>query len=471
MSTAAAQPAIVGRRSSAAYATGHPTLMRPTQSLYARQRGRPVPEGATTHRAMRLVAMVLATLPQLLSAQLPVSIPREHPAVRTALAALQRDNGWTLDQQVSICEIPAPPFKEGLRAAEMRRRFEALGLANVRLDSIGNVIAERRGTGDGPTVVIAGHLDTVFPEGTDVRVTRDGTRLTAPGIGDDCRGLATILAVARAMQQASIQTPGTILFVANVGEEGPGNLRGVRYLFRKPPQAIDFFISVDGTGLGLTTGAVGSHRYRVQFEGPGGHSYGAFGMANPIHALGRAIARIADFQVPTSPRTTFSVGIVSGGTSVNTISPLGAMEVDMRSESPIELDRVDASFKAALQAAVREENARWPKARGDTVSLQLIDMGVRPAAPKNDTSYLARTALAAGKALGFSAPTSASSSDANYPMSLGIAAITIDGGGMGRGAHSIAESYDDGAEGYKGPQWALLLVAALAGLGRARYTP
>ncbi|MBK6486899.1 MAG: M20/M25/M40 family metallo-hydrolase [Gemmatimonadetes bacterium] len=423
----------------------------------------------STPRAL-VGALLVAALPLTLAAQAPVSVPREHPAVKSALDAIQRDNAWTLEQQVSICEIPAPPFKEEVRAAEMKRRFEALGLGNVHLDSIGNVIAERKGTGTGPTVAIAGHLDTVFPEGTDVTVKKAGTKLTAPGIGDDCRGLATVLAVARAMQNAKIETPGTILFIANVGEEGPGNLRGMRYLFRKPPMKIDYFISVDGTGLGLTTGAVGSQRYLVQYQGPGGHSYGAFGMANPIHALGRAIAKISEFTVPATPRTTFNVGMVSGGTSVNTISPLGAMEVDMRSESPQELAKLDAQFNAALQTALREENARWPNAR-DTVSLKLIDMGIRPAAQVNDTSFIALTALAAGKSLGFTAPTGASSTDANYPMSLGIPAITIDGGGVGRGAHSIAESYDDGAEGFKGPQWALLIVSALAGLRGATYQP
>lgn len=417
---------------------------------------------------VRLVpAVVLLAVP--LSAQQPVAVPREHPAVKAALESIQRDNAWTLDQQVSICEIPAPPFKEEKRGLEMKRRFEALGLP-VTIDSIGNVIAERKGTGNGPTVAIAGHLDTVFPEGTNVAVKKDGGKFTAPGIGDDCRGLATVLTVARSMQNAKVQTPGTILFIANVGEEGPGNLRGMRYLFRKPPQKIDYFISVDGTGLGLTTGAVGSQRYLVHYEGPGGHSYGAFGMANPIHAMGRAIAKIAEFQVPATPRTTFNVGIVSGGTSVNTISPLGAMEVDMRSESPEELAKLDAKFKVALAAALREENARWPNAR-DTVALKIIDMGIRPAAQVNDTSFIARTALAAGKSLGFTAPTGASSTDSNIPMSLGIPAITIDGGGEGRGAHSITESYEDGKEGYKGPQWALLIVSALSGVGRVSYTP
>lgn len=418
----------------------------------------------TRLRSRTLVAALAVAAPVAsMQGQGAVAIPRDHPGIKSALAAIQRDNAWTLEQQSSICEIPAPPFKEEARAAEMKRRFESLGLSPVTIDSVGNVIAQRKGSGRGPTVAIAGHLDTVFPEGTEVAVKKEGTKMSAPGIGDDCRGLATVLAVARAMQNAKIETPGTVLFIANVGEEGPGNLRGMRYLFRVPPMKIDYFISVDGTGLGLTTGAVGSHRYLIEYHGPGGHSYGAFGMANPIHAMGRAIAKISEFQVPTSPKTTFNVGKVSGGTSVNTISPLGSMEVDMRSESPEELAKVDAQFQAALQSALREENARWPNAR-DTVALRITDMGIRPASQVNDTSYIARTALSAGKALGFTAPTGASSTDSNIPMSLGIPAITIDGGGIGRGAHSLAESYDDGAEGYKGPQWALLIVSALAGL-------
>ena len=213
-----------------------------------------------------------------------VPVPVNNPAVAAALDMIRKDNAWTLDQQVSICEIPAPPFKESVRAAEMVKRFKEHNLTNVRIDAEGNVIGERDGAGSGPTVVLSGHLDTVFPEGTDVKVTRQGTLFKAPGIGDDCRGLATILAVARAVDQAKVQFPGKILFVATVGEEGPGNLRGVRALFKNPPEKIDFFISVDGTGLGLTSRAVGSNRYRVTYQGPGGHSYGAFGMPSPIHA-------------------------------------------------------------------------------------------------------------------------------------------------------------------------------------------
>ena len=407
----------------------------------------------------RSLAFALA-IPSALYAQ---GEPAGNPAIRAALDRLRADNAWTIEQQVSICEIPAPPFKEERRAAEMKKRFEALGLRNVRIDSIGNVIAERPGTGGGPVVIFAAHLDTVFPEETDVRVKREGTLMRGPGIGDDCRGLAVLLSVAKAMAAGNVRTLGTIYFVANVGEEGPGNLRGVKHLFAKPPAKIDYFISVDGTGLGLTSRAVGSNRYKVSYKGPGGHSYGAFGMPSPIHALGRAIARISAIQVPKTPKTTFNVGIVEGGTSVNTISPLGSMDVDLRSESPEELAKVDALFRRAVDEALAEENARWPQSRVK-VTVEIQSMGIRPAAAPADSQRIIQVAKAAARALGFEAPGSASSTDANWPMSLGIQAITLDGGGEGQGAHSITESYDDGDKGWMGPQWALLVLAMLTGV-------
>ena len=391
--------------------------------------------------------------------------PLDNPALRNALETMRRDNAWTLEQQVSICEIPAPPFKEAERAAEYKRRLESLGLRNVRIDAEGNVIGERPGTGDGPTVMISGHLDTVFPEGTDVKVKREGERLKAPGIADDCRGLAVVLAVARAFQQSNVQTTGKVYFVGTVGEEGPGNLRGVRHLFTKefPKGSIDYFISVDGTGYGTTSGAVGSNRYKVSYLGPGGHSYGAFGMPNPIHALGRAIAKIADVQVPAEPRTTFNVGVISGGTSVNSISAEGIMEIDMRSPSLAELGKVDAQIRAALQSALTEENARWPRS-SVKLTMKIDTIGIRPAAQQPDSAPIVQAALSSARALGISTSTGASSTDANLPMSLGIPAITIDGGGRSRGAHSLDEWYEDGPEGWKGPQWAAVVVATLAGL-------
>jgi acetylornithine deacetylase/succinyl-diaminopimelate desuccinylase-like protein len=396
-----------------------------------------------------------------LAITLPLGAQATPAAVTKAIDRIKADNAWTLDQQQSICEIPAPPFKEATRGAEYKRRLEALGLT-VRTDSIGNVIAERKGTGNGPTVMIAGHLDTVFPEGTDVTVKRDGTKMAGPGIGDDCRGLAVVLAVARAYQMEKVNTAGTVIFVGNVGEEGPGNLRGVRHLFNGEYKGrVNYFISVDGTGLGVTSRAVGSNRYRVTYKGPGGHSYGAFGMPNPIHALGRAIAGISDLQVPTTPKVTFNVGIIQGGTSVNTISPTGSMDVDMRSESAKALAELDAKFQTVVKNALAAENARWPSSRVK-LALQLDTIGIRPAGAQPDSLFIVRTAVMAGKTLGFTAPTTASSTDANYPMSLGIQAITIDGGGDGQGAHATSESYDDGPRGWLGPQWAALIIAQLA---------
>lgn len=408
-----------------------------------------------------LPALLALCAGPLLAQQAP---PASHPAMRAALDAIKAENAWTLDQQVSICEIPSPPFKEQKRGEELARRFRALGLVNVRTDAEGNVIGERPGTG-GKTVVLSAHLDTVFPEGTDVKVSREGSFMKAPGIGDDCRGLAVILSVAKAMQGARLPNVGTILFVGTVGEEGPGNLRGVRYLFTKSDlrKSIDYFISVDGTGLGVTSRAVGSNRYRVTFAGPGGHSFGAFGMPNPIHAMGRAIAKIAEIQVPAAPKTTFNVGIVSGGTSVNTISPAGVMEVDMRSESAKELATIDGKVHAAIQQALSEERARWPRSRVP-LDVKIDTIGIRPTGEQPDDAPIVRAAIASGKALGFTAPTGASSTDSNIAISLGIPAVTIDGGGQGHGAHALGESYEDGDRGWLGPQWAALLVATLVGV-------
>ena len=384
--------------------------------------------------------------------------------VQSALDALRIDNAWTLNQQAEICEIPAPPFGEAARGEAVRQRFLALGLRQVRVDAEGNVIGERPGTGPGPRIALTAHLDTVFPDSTDVTVTRQGTRLSGPGIGDDCRGLAVILAVAKALNRTNVTTPGTIVFVATVGEEGPGNLRGVRHLFdKKSAGELAGFISVDGTGLGLTSRGIGSHRYRVTFQGPGGHSFGAFGMPNPIHAMGRAIAALSEVVVPVNPKTTFSVGIVEGGTSVNSIAMSSSMDIDFRSERQDILDQLDARLRRIVAEAIAAEKARWP---ASPVNLEAVtvDIGRRPAAGQPDEAPIVQAAVSSARRLGFTPAIAASSTDANYPMSLGVPAVTIDGGGAGRGAHSLSESYDDGPDGWKGPQWALLLTLQLAGL-------
>jgi len=412
----------------------------------------------------RAIAAALLT-PALAAAQ-DAALPAD-PRLRAALDVLKRDNAWTVQQQVALCEIPAPPFKEAARAAAYKALLEQQGLTNVRIDAEGNAIGERPGTGGGPTVVLAGHLDTVFPEGTDVKTKRDGDRIHGPGISDDCRGLAVVLAVARAFKEANVQLPGTVIFVGNVGEEGPGNLRGVRHLYAKELAGrIDYFISVDGTGLGTTSGAVGSNRYRVTFSGPGGHSYGDFGMPNPVHAMGRAIAGIADLQVTRSPRTTFSVGVVRGGTSVNSIAMESSFDLDMRSVSASELAAVDARVQKILQDAVAAENARWTVT--DTtrrVRLKVDTIGLRPAGSQPNDAPIVRAALESARALGFTTRVGASSTDANVPIGLGKPGITIDGGGRGDGAHSLEEWYEDGPNGWLGPQWASLIVSRLAGKG------
>ena len=387
----------------------------------------------------------------------------KHATVVAAFNALQNDNAWTLDQQASICQIPAPPFKEQARATEYAKRFRELGVQNVRIDKEGNVIGEIRGNRPGPTLLLAGHLDTVFPEGTDVRVKREGTKLTAPGIGDDCRGLAVVLSVARQVITQKIPFAGKLLVVGNVGEEGPGNLRGMRAIFGGPMRdSIDMFISVDGTGFGITNGGVGSNRYRVHYKGPGGHSYGAFGMPNPMHAMGRAIAKIADLEASTVPKVTFNVGIVSGGTSVNSIPFEAIMEVDLRSETAAALAEIDARLQKALREAVAEEKARWPQSKA-ALSLVIDTIGLRPAGSTPDSSLIVRTSLAAARTMSIYTPLTISSTDANVPMNLRIPAVTLDGGGRGTGAHSLDESYDDRADGYKGPQYVLLVVMGLLG--------
>jgi acetylornithine deacetylase/succinyl-diaminopimelate desuccinylase-like protein len=390
--------------------------------------------------------------------------PTNHPLVRAALDSIQAWQAWTLQQQVELTEIEAPPFMEQRRAEEFVRRLRALGYQNVRIDAEGNVIAERPGSAAGPVVVISGHLDTVFPSGTDVRVRREGNRLTAPGIGDDGRGLAVVLTVARAFQTLRIPTTATVLFIGTVGEEGQGNLRGVRHLFERELRGrVGYFISVDGTGFDVVNAAVGSNRYKVLFKGPGGHSYGAFGMPNPAHALGRAVAAIADLEVPTQPKTTYSVSVLSGGTSVNSIPFEVAMEIDMRSEEPSALADLDRRFRAAVDQAVAAEKARWPRSRAE-LAAQIDTIGIRPAGEQPVTAPIVVAALSAARALGLESGTSASSTDANIPMSMGIPSITIDGGGRGGASHAPEEWYEETPDSYKGPQWAALIVAMLAGI-------
>ena len=381
-------------------------------------------------------------------------------AVTAALEAIKAAEPQTIEDQIRICEVEAPPFKEAKRAEVYARMFREAGLQNVRIDKAGNVLGDRPGTQPRPRLIFSAHLDTVFPEGTDVKVKRDGNILRGPGIGDDCRGLAVLLAVIRALNQAKIQTPGTITFVGTVGEEGLGDLRGVKYLFNEGMKGqIDRFVSIDGTGLGITHIAVGSLRYRVTFKGPGGHSYGAFGrIPNPLHALGRAVETISQFEVPADPKTTFNVGRVGGGTSVNAIPFESWFEMDMRSASPSALQALDAKFHRAVDEAVKAEDARW-KTSVLKVDKQLV--GNRPAGQTPQNSPIVQAAVSVTRALGFTVSLDEGSTDSNIPMNLGIPAITIDGGGRGTGSHALDEAFDP-ANSWQGSQRALLLAIALA---------
>jgi tripeptide aminopeptidase len=285
----------------------------------------------------------------------------DSPKFKQAIIFIQSDQDRFVRELITLTEIPAPPFKEQARAKAYLEMFRQVGLTDVEMDPEGNVMGVRRGTGPagGPLLLVNAHLDTVFPEGTDVKVRRQGTKLMAPGVGDDTRGLALILALVRTLDAARFTTPGDILFAGNVGEEGEGDLHGIKFLLKtgKYKDRIKQVVAIDGNeSSGITRGGLGSRRYRVTFKGPGGHSYGAFGLVNPAFAMGGAIAKFARLEVPTKPKTTFNVGVVRGGTSINSIPAEVSMDVDMRSEACSELNRLDQEFLAVVGQAVDEEN-------------------------------------------------------------------------------------------------------------------
>ncbi len=370
------------------------------------------------------------------------------PAFQQAVAAFGRDFARFEHDLIFLTEIPAPPFKEQARAAAFAGLCREVGLEDVAIDPEGNVLGLRRGRpgGTAPLLAVAAHLDTVFPEGTDVKVKRDGPRLMAPGVGDDSRGLAFLIAALRAMKGAGIETPGDILFVGNVGEEGPGDLRGMRYLFGQSPWRgkIKRFISVDGSNNDLiTNGALGSKRYRVTFKGPGGHSWGAFGQVSPAFALGNAMAKLGQVVVPKQPKVSYNVGVISGGTSVNSIPFEVTMEVDLRSVSPEELHKVDGQFLKIVADAVEEENAARATAFG-RISAEIKVIGERPSGVTSPATAELRQVRATMQAWGKMPVWNTSSTDANIPISLGIPAFAMASQSAQRGgrSHSLDEWTD-----------------------------
>ena len=367
---------------------------------------------------------------------------------------------------IHLIEIPAPPFKEEARAKEFKQMLEKAGADRVWIDKEGNVVALRRGTRGDRTVAVDAHLDTVFPEGTDVTVKQRGDTLFAPGIGDDTRGLVMVLTVLKAMKQAEIKTESDILFIGTVGEEGQGDLRGVKYLFQSGEYDIDSWISIDGGSIGRVNNAgLGSKRYRAVFRGKGGHSWGAFGLANPHHALGVAIdnfTKEAQEFVSTGPRTSFNIGRIGGGTSVNSIPFESFMEVDMRSISPKSLNQIDSLFKSVMKSSVHEYNQSGVR---DSVSLELVKMGDRPSGEIDVKTPLIQRALATTIFMGAEPRLTRGSTNSNIPIYLGVPSVTIGRGGAGSGAHSLDEWWmnKNGSDAIK---LALLLTLAEAGYSK-----
>jgi tripeptide aminopeptidase len=390
----------------------------------------------------------------------------ESAGFREAKAFIRTDYERFVKELITLTEIPAPPFKEERRAAAYLAMLQQHGLSDVERDQEGNVMGVRRGTGGSPMLAVLAHLDTVFPEGTDVRVRREGTRLLAPGIGDDTRALALMLSVIRAINAAKLATRSDILFVGNVGEEGEGDLRGVKFLLRqgKYKDRIKLFLAIDGGEQGaITRGGVGSKRYKVTFKGPGGHSYGAFGLVNPAYAMAAAIARFSDVQVPASPRTTFNVGVVRGGTSVNSIPADVSMDVDIRSESCAELAKVDATFLSIVKNAVADEN-RARSTREGRIEADPRVIGERPCGETSMDAPILKTTAAVVQAFGLKPSYSVSSTDSNIPMSMGIPALTIGRGGPGGRSHSPDEWTDVAAPGVaQSAEVVLAIILAIAG--------
>ncbi|WP_018126997.1 M20/M25/M40 family metallo-hydrolase [Balneola vulgaris] len=385
--------------------------------------------------------------------------------VKSALDYIYKIDDKTTQDLILLTEIPAPPFKEEKRAAKYAEMLKEAGADSVWIDEVGNVLALRKGTKGNKTVALDAHIDTVFPEETDVTVKMRGDTLYAPGIGDDTRGLVVVLTVLRALEASNIETEDDVLFIGTVGEEGLGDLRGVKHIFREGGPKIDQWIAVDGGGLNrVINKGLGSYRYRVTFKGPGGHSWGSFGYVNPAHALSRAVNHFsieADKFTSDGPRTSFNIGRIGGGTSVNSVPFEAWMEVDMRSVSPESLNKIDAILKRAIQKGVDEENAFRRSGAPLTVDIDMI--GNRPSGEIADNDPLVQNAMATTVFLGGEPSLGRSSTDSNIPISLGIPSVTIGRGGVGAHGHSLHEWWLN-KDGHLAIQRALLLLLSQTGV-------
>lgn len=413
--------------------------------------------------------MTLATLLMLTTLlSTPVDDVLTAPSVKQAMEIVESSHEWSIDHLIALTEIEAPPFEEDEKADAYMKRFQDLGLDNVWKDDEGNVYGERPGKGDGPTLVFSAHLDTVFPRGTDVKVKREGMQLSAPGVYDDTVGLVAVLTVLKALQEASVETNGTIIFMGTVGEEGRGDLRGVKYLFNKSrlKDRVDMFISIDGAGdTRITNKGLGSRRYKITYKGPGGHSWGAFGTPNPGFAMGRTLAKLGALDVPTSPKQSYNVGVIGGGTSVNSVPYEMWMEIDMRGEDVGILKETEEKFLRFVDEGVEEENKM--RSRNGQVVAEKELIGDRPSGETPDDALIVTTAVEVTKRLTGvdEVRLGRGSTDSNIPISLGIPAITIGGGGRGQHAHALTETFD-ATNWPRGIQRALVIVVSLVGLSK-----
>ena len=386
------------------------------------------------------------------------------PRCARGLAWIEKNSAWVTDQQIRLTEIPAPEFEESRRGDALKDLFTTSGF-HVRTDKTGNVIAERAGSDPKGVILLAAHLDTVFPAGTDVGVKKNGNRLSAPGISDNGVGLAALAGLARALSESGIRTTKAIVLAGDVGEEGEGNLRGIRALVEGYGSRLAAVIAVDGPSTDhITTQGIASRRLGVSVSGPGGHSWSDFGDPNPITAIARGIVRFSSFSVPDDPRSSYNFGIIEGGTSVNSIPSRSAVKIDLRSEDETELGRLETALREAMGGGVQDEVSA-ARAPSDALQLNYRSLGARPAGKLPDDSPLLATIRNVDRFLGNRSRLERSSTDANIPLSLGIPALALGGGGRGAGSHTLDEWYDPtGRE--LGLKRLFLTVVALAGAER-----
>jgi acetylornithine deacetylase/succinyl-diaminopimelate desuccinylase-like protein len=397
------------------------------------------------------------------------------PETRVAFLAFRAEEAQFAALQLEMARIPAPPFGEATRSEWLQERFRALGLEEVRTDDVGNVfgIHKSRQTSKPSTqyTALSAHIDTVFPAGTPLNLRQQGNRLYGPGVSDNGAGVAALLAVAAALRASKIALATPILFIGNVGEEGEGDLRGMRHIFSQAcwKDSIRYSLVLDGAGSDtIVAEALGSRRFEIIVRGPGGHSWSDFGIANPILVLARAIHSFSQTSIPSSPKTTFNVGVIRGGTSVNSIPESASMRVDIRSTSMAEMERLEASLRRALDHAVDEESRvserRTPsQKRSSGLSCEVVPIGNRPAGELEGNARMLKVIRAVDAYLGNAAQIQRASTDANIPLSLGREAIAIGGGGVGGGAHTLQEWFDcSGRE--LGLKRILLTLLALAGV-------